>query len=599
MPSNIDQANVTSPGSSIPAGIIGLTAGIPKQGYSGILFDMGYACTPGFDANNTLPPPKFYDLPRIALIQRGSPTQDPNCTFRTKLLNAIANNSIAAIIYNVQGSTEIDRSTAQIPTNSTAVGIPGMMISYDDGMMLRNLLQQTEEGGNVDFYNRIRVNMSIDQKMPLIWEFVLIIVVVLLAVSLTVSVVLHCRLYALRQRVRMDALARGADVLPNGTIRMRKITLDKSILDDIPTRVYGQDQASSRPTPEATVAVATATTPSPEECSNNRNSMIQGISVDNTGTPTINKPSSFASLSRVNSHKGSISGQSIRSIRSIRAIEAAAALNATTQQEPAIVSNTSTSEEGEETGETCAVCLEDFSDGEEIRILPCHHEFHCECIDPWLTRKSSTCPLCKYDCMPQTTEEVEGRGEDANIVVPNDRLIEFIMGPDWVAARTLRGHNGNSYIDRTGHFFGTLYDRARGRPPRPFPTATVSPTERRTRVQQEAVTPSRLIPLDENGQVPLQFITPSGISAVPAIETSTIPTADPTSAPTLPSAPESSLPSVTINISESSNSQPALSTAEKSEESKQTEAEATAVALQTGSDLPVAVDIPAAHDQAQ
>lgn len=44
----------------------------------------------------------------------------------------------------------------------------------------------------------------------------------------------------------------------------------------------------------------------------------------------------------------------------------------------------------------CAVCLEDFKDGDLLRILPCKHELHQACVDPWLA-EHSTCPLCKRD----------------------------------------------------------------------------------------------------------------------------------------------------------------------------------------------------------
>lgn len=44
---------------------------------------------------------------------------------------------------------------------------------------------------------------------------------------------------------------------------------------------------------------------------------------------------------------------------------------------------------------TCSVCLETVNVGELIRSLPCLHQFHAECIDPWL-RQQGTCPVCKF-----------------------------------------------------------------------------------------------------------------------------------------------------------------------------------------------------------
>ncbi|KAJ2541490.1 hypothetical protein EV175_006139, partial [Coemansia sp. RSA 1933] len=53
---------------------------------------------------------------------------------------------------------------------------------------------------------------------------------------------------------------------------------------------------------------------------------------------------------------------------------------------------------------TCIVCIDDFVVGTRMRILPCGHNYHIECIDPWLTSKSSLCPLCKYDTHSVLTE---------------------------------------------------------------------------------------------------------------------------------------------------------------------------------------------------
>jgi len=49
--------------------------------------------------------------------------------------------------------------------------------------------------------------------------------------------------------------------------------------------------------------------------------------------------------------------------------------------------------------ETCPICIVDFSEGEDVRVLPCEgkHVFHQACVDPWLLELSSSCPICRHD----------------------------------------------------------------------------------------------------------------------------------------------------------------------------------------------------------
>lgn len=42
---------------------------------------------------------------------------------------------------------------------------------------------------------------------------------------------------------------------------------------------------------------------------------------------------------------------------------------------------------------SCPICTDDFIRGQDLRVLPCNHQFHTECIDPWLVNVSGTCPL--------------------------------------------------------------------------------------------------------------------------------------------------------------------------------------------------------------
>jgi len=46
--------------------------------------------------------------------------------------------------------------------------------------------------------------------------------------------------------------------------------------------------------------------------------------------------------------------------------------------------------------ERCSICLEEYKQGEELRVLFCGHEFHPKCVDPWLI-PNRRCPLCQYD----------------------------------------------------------------------------------------------------------------------------------------------------------------------------------------------------------
>ncbi|KIK93582.1 hypothetical protein PAXRUDRAFT_144774 [Paxillus rubicundulus Ve08.2h10] len=49
--------------------------------------------------------------------------------------------------------------------------------------------------------------------------------------------------------------------------------------------------------------------------------------------------------------------------------------------------------------ETCPICIVDFEEGDDLRVLPCEgkHRFHQACVDPWLLELSGSCPICRQD----------------------------------------------------------------------------------------------------------------------------------------------------------------------------------------------------------
>lgn len=76
------------------------------------------------------------------------------------------------------------------------------------------------------------------------------------------------------------------------------------------------------------------------------------------------------------------------------------------------------------TSTTCAICLEDYTVGEKLRILPCRHKFHASCVDAWLTTWRTFCPVCKRDARtatgdPPPSERTPLLSSSASISIPS------------------------------------------------------------------------------------------------------------------------------------------------------------------------------------
>ena len=58
---------------------------------------------------------------------------------------------------------------------------------------------------------------------------------------------------------------------------------------------------------------------------------------------------------------------------------------------------------------TCSICLEPFALGDQLRILPCAHNYHARCVDEWLA-VSGVCPECRSSCVEAVGEDFGGGG---------------------------------------------------------------------------------------------------------------------------------------------------------------------------------------------
>eukprot|EP00184_Porphyridium_aerugineum_P003597 CAMPEP_0184694178 /NCGR_PEP_ID=MMETSP0313-20130426/2217_1 /TAXON_ID=2792 /ORGANISM="Porphyridium aerugineum, Strain SAG 1380-2" /LENGTH=751 /DNA_ID=CAMNT_0027152419 /DNA_START=610 /DNA_END=2865 /DNA_ORIENTATION=+ len=79
-----------------------------------------------------------------------------------------------------------------------------------------------------------------------------------------------------------------------------------------------------------------------------------------------------------------------------------------------------------EEDEQCAICLCEFETDEMVRKLPCKHQFHSECLDPWIAANDS-CPFCR-SCIRTT-------GSDKKSLI---RLRDWTLSPFHRLARSPR-----------------------------------------------------------------------------------------------------------------------------------------------------------------
>ncbi|TVT99605.1 hypothetical protein EJB05_55035, partial [Eragrostis curvula] len=65
----------------------------------------------------------------------------------------------------------------------------------------------------------------------------------------------------------------------------------------------------------------------------------------------------------------------------------------------------------------CPVCLDEFKEGDTLRVMPCSHCFHIRCIYKWL-RASGVCPCCRFKLPTEDEQQLLDEQEAAFLQQP-------------------------------------------------------------------------------------------------------------------------------------------------------------------------------------
>ncbi|KAJ3539195.1 hypothetical protein NMY22_g4840 [Coprinellus aureogranulatus] len=117
--------------------------------------------------------------------------------------------------------------------------------------------------------------------------------------------------------------------------------------------------------------------------------------------------------------------------------------------------------------ETCPICIVDFEEGDDVRVLPCEgkHCFHQTCVDPWLLELSSSCPICRQDFFA-LENIISGRTEDGH-GNPDGAQQDVSQHP--------QGHNEHHGLNRFSRYVRFAIGRRHRRHDEPDPTDPYMP----------------------------------------------------------------------------------------------------------------------------
>ncbi|KAI8061387.1 hypothetical protein BDF21DRAFT_403177 [Thamnidium elegans] len=356
-------SNTVSPLYNVPEAYV--------YGTKGVLYNREESCSPD-TIEQPVPIPFYADsaksskVPKIALIKK----QGGPCSLVEKIKNAQKESAIGVIIYDISEMTYADQDyKAGVPPDSE-ITIPVYYVDHKIGLALYYQLQKmagvpvatiaTWDSSHLT--TRISVMVSLmpsDNTKATAWELTLLVMLILLGTSIVFSVAMHFYMWKRNKRLQITMERSRTTAAAVASLPMGKALLSIARLYQFPTRTIDTTLNEEERKKVETVL-------SDEK---KKEALIKSTALK----PTVEPRKSKFKFGKKTKRPDSIASIAIKIDTPVNNM--------------------------------CVICLEAFKIGDEVRELPCHHEYHTICIDPWLTSKSCECPLCKFDCSDSKSEE--------------------------------------------------------------------------------------------------------------------------------------------------------------------------------------------------
>ncbi|KAI9842770.1 MAG: hypothetical protein M1837_006953 [Sclerophora amabilis] len=235
--------------------------------------------------------------------------------------------------------------------------------------------------------------------LPSLWVFLLIVLGALLLIVGFTSSLMHYIQHRRRQSLRRRVASGEVDLEALG---IKRLTVSKNRLDGMPMFIYVADDPSSKrrsslPLAPAAAASLTSRNEKPVKSLTSQISLVLSSSKSNV-VPLTRSPSPETMQPPPNQTSSGLASFLPPSPPLPPSPAPPAQSETKRGKPPPDLPHRSIPY----CQPTCPICIEDFVTHQTVvRELPCGHVFDPECIDDFLLKRSSLCPICKKSVLPQ------------------------------------------------------------------------------------------------------------------------------------------------------------------------------------------------------